>query len=221
MSSHHIVREKQEPALMVANGEACSLELLGELLEWSPYVLALDGALPRLLTLGIKVDAVLGDFDSMDVHSSELTQLQDGIRVLHRPDQEKTDFEKGLDFLLEEGHKAVNILWATGYRLDHTYANLSNLNKYVHALSINVIDDHIRLYPLPKQFRKHFPKAQVLSLMPMGRVEGIRTSNLLYPLQDEVLEIGSRIGTSNQVVETGWVEIHHQSGLLLLGEVRR
>lgn len=36
MSSHHIVRDDQEPALIIANGAACSSELLGQLLEWSP-----------------------------------------------------------------------------------------------------------------------------------------------------------------------------------------
>jgi thiamine pyrophosphokinase len=35
MSSHHIVRDDQEPALIIANGAACSAELLGQLLEWS------------------------------------------------------------------------------------------------------------------------------------------------------------------------------------------
>ena len=32
MSSHHIVRDDQEPALIIANGAACSDELLGQLL---------------------------------------------------------------------------------------------------------------------------------------------------------------------------------------------
>ena len=45
MSSHHVVRDLQEPALIIANGEACSETLLGELLEWSPYVVVLDGAI--------------------------------------------------------------------------------------------------------------------------------------------------------------------------------
>ena len=64
MSSHHIVREGQEPALIIANGESCSNELMGQLLEWSPLVLVLDGAITRVNELGIKVDVLLGDFDS-------------------------------------------------------------------------------------------------------------------------------------------------------------
>jgi thiamine pyrophosphokinase len=218
MSSHHIVRDKQEPALIVANGAACSEELLGQLLEWSPFVLALDGAIDRLVLRGIKVDAVLGDFDS----SAQLDQhivTQQPLLVLHRPDQEKTDLEKGIDYLLEEGHRAANIVWATGDRFDHTYANFSNLVKYAGRIQLNLIDDHSRVYQLPTSFRKWYAAGTILSLMPVGRVEGIHTSNLLYPLNNDWLEIGSRIGTSNQVLADGWVEINHTSGALLLGEI--
>ena len=63
MSSHHIVRDDQEPALIIANGAACSMELLNQLLEWSPLVIVLDSAIDRVLELGIKVDVLLGDFD--------------------------------------------------------------------------------------------------------------------------------------------------------------
>lgn len=217
MSSHHIVRDQQEPALVVANGAACSSELLGQLLEWSPYVLALDGALPRLNALGIKVDAVLGDFDSMPDRATYIA-AQHPIEVVYAPDQNKTDLEKGLDFLLEKGHTAANIVWATGRRTDHHFANLSNMVKYTGRLNLNMLDDYSRIYTLPVHFRKWYPKGTILSLLPMGRVDGINTQNLLYPMQDESLELGIRIGTSNQVLADGWVEITHTNGYLLLME---
>jgi thiamine pyrophosphokinase len=217
MSSHHIVREKQEPALVVANGEACSDELLGQLLEWSPYVLALDGALPRLHARGIKVDAVLGDFDSL-VDKQQHIKAQHPITVVHAPDQNKTDLEKGLDYLLEQGHQAANIVWATGRRADHNMANLSNMVKYQGKLQLNIIDDYSRIYQLPTYFKKWFTSGTILSLVPIGRVEGIVSTNLRYPLQNDWLELGQRIGTSNETLEDGWVEIAHQSGHLLLME---
>lgn len=219
MSSHHIVRDQQEPALLVANGAPCSEELLGQLLEWSPFVLALDGALPRLLRLGIKVDAVLGDFDSIGMKSEELMPWQP-IRVIETQDQEFTDLEKGLMFLIEEGHRAVNIVWGTGRRLDHTLANLTNLVKFSQQLTINLVDDHSRVYPLPRQFEKWYPAGTLISLFPIGKVEGIRTENLVFGLQDEALETGIRIGTSNQVAADGWVKISHRSGHLLMMECR-
>lgn len=219
MSSHHIVREKQEPALLVANGASCSEDLLGQLLEWSPFVLALDGALPRLLQLGIKVDAVLGDFDSIGIKEEELAPYHP-IRIIQAEDQEFTDLEKGLMFLIEEGHQAVNIVWGTGRRLDHTLANLTNLVKFADKLTINLLDDHSRVYPLPRNFEKWYPAGTILSLFPIGKVEGITTENLLYPLHNETLEIGVRIGTSNEVIRDGWVKISHQSGHLMMMECR-
>jgi len=217
MSSHHIVRDKQEPALMVANGAACSEELLGQLLEWSPFVLALDGALPRLHALGIKVDAVLGDFDSMPDHALQV-EAQQPIKVIHAPDQNQTDLEKGLDYLLAEGHRAVNVVWATGRRADHNLANLSNVVKYAGRLQINLLDDYSRIYQLPPYFKKWYPKGSIISLVPIGKVEGITTQNLRYPLQGESLELGVRIGTSNEAASEGWVEISHERGHLLLME---
>src|SRR5438874_2554547 len=99
MSSHHIVLDKQEPALIIANGEACSDMLLGQLLEWNPFVLVLDFAIHRVLKKGIKVDALLGDFDN-ELNVEEIKQLQQPLEVIHTPDQDKTDLEKGLEYLI-------------------------------------------------------------------------------------------------------------------------
>ena len=65
MSSHHIVRDDQEPALIIANGACCQPDLLGQLLEWSPLVVVLDSAIERVMELDIKVDVLLGDRKSV------------------------------------------------------------------------------------------------------------------------------------------------------------
>lgn len=61
MSSHHIVREKQEPALLVLGVDNFSEELLGQLLEWSPTVITTPHTAEKLDTFGIKVDWVITD----------------------------------------------------------------------------------------------------------------------------------------------------------------
>ncbi len=58
MSSHHIVRENQEPMLFVA-GYDFSWKLLDELLEWSPLLIADEEAAEKLNSAGIKMDALL------------------------------------------------------------------------------------------------------------------------------------------------------------------
>ena len=217
MSSHHIVRDDQEPALIIANGEACSSELLGQLLEWSPLVIVLDSAIERVLELGIKVDVLLGDFDrNFDAHYYKENHYP--IEIIHTPDQDKTDLEKAFDYLIEKGHKAANVVWATGKRADHTLNNFSDLALYRNKLKIVLFDDHSKVFLLPNSFKKWYPKNSIISLIPLGKVEGITTENLFYPLQNDSLELGFRTGSSNHVAEDGIVTITHKNGNLLLIE---
>lgn len=222
MSSHHFVRELQEPTLVVANGDACRHDLLTALLEWCPFVLALDGAYDRLRALTITVDAVLGDFDSTQSFSprAELPATNaGGPEILFRPDPDKTDLQKGLDFLIERGHPAAHIIWASGGRSDHFLAHFSVLAEYGERITLNMIDDQSRTFLLPRVFRKWYAAGARLSLMPVGRAEGIVTHNLVYPLHGESLEMGGRIGCSNEVVTDGWVEVRYSSGALLMMEI--
>ena len=217
MSSHHIVRDEQEPALIIANGQSCSFELMGQLLEWSPVVMVLDGAIHRVLDLGIKLDIVLGDFDKTE-NWDELLANQQPVEVVHTPDQNKTDLEKGLDFLIAKGHKAVNILWATGKRADHHINNLSTLAKYKDQITIVMLDDHSRIFNLPNQFTKWYPANQNISLIPLGSVFGLTTKGLTYNLQNEDLHLGIRTSSSNKTEADGLIEIKFDSGNLLLME---
>lgn len=217
MSSHHIVRENQEPALVIANGEACSAELLGQLLEWSPLVVVLDGAMPRVLDYGIKVDVLLGDFDR-DFDPEVFREDQDSLQIVRTPDQNKTDLQKAFDFLLERGHRAANVVWATGRRADHTLTNLTTLVQYRDRLAITLLDDYSRVILLPRRFEKWYPAGTPLSLIPVGEASGISTQNLKYPLQNDTLILGYRSGSSNEAAADGFVKIEHERGDLLLME---
>ncbi len=217
MSSHHIVRDEQEPALIIANGESCSFELLGQLLEWSPVVMVLDGAVHRVLALGIKIDIVLGDFDKEEDWNTLLINQQP-VEVVHTPDQNKTDLEKGLDFLIAKGHKAVNIVWATGRRGDHHLNNISTLAKYKNKITMVMIDDFSRVFNVPHQFTKWYPANFLISLIPVGSVYNLQTKGLLYNLDKEDLHLGERTSSSNKTAQDGLVEISFEKGNLLLME---
>lgn len=217
MSSHHIVRDDQEPALIIANGAACHEELLGQLLEWQPLVIVLDSAIERVIALNIKVDVLLGDFDR-GFDPNEILKSQFPIEIIHKPDQNKTDLEKAFDYLIERKIPAVNVVWATGRRADHTITNLTSIVSYRNQLKIVIHDDHSKIYLLPQKFQKWYPAKTNISLIPIGIVKGITTKNLLYPLNDESLTMGYRTGSSNAVVEDGLVTILHDEGDLLLME---
>ena len=217
MSSHHIVRDDQEPALIIANGASCSEELMGQLLEWSPFVIVLDSAIERVLELDIKVDVLLGDFDR-GFKPEYYLDKQYPLEIVYAPNQDKTDLEKAFDYLIEKGHKAVNVIWATGKRADHTITNITNIVAYRNQLKIVIIDDHSKVFLLPNRYDKWYTANTTLSLIPIGKVSGITTKNLFYPLNNEELTIGYRTGSSNHVTEDGIVSIIHEKGDLLLME---
>lgn len=217
MSSHHIVRDDQEPALIIANGAACQPELLGQLLEWSPLVVVLDSAMERVMELDIKVDVLLGDFDR-DFDPEKYQTEQFPIEIIHTPDQIKTDLEKAFDYLIARNITAVNVVWATGKRADHTITNITNIIRYRDTLKIVILDDHSKVFLLPKKFEKWYPANTPISLIPIGHVTGIHSSNLFYPLQDDTLTIGYRTGSSNHVAQDGIVTIEHEEGDLLMME---
>ena len=217
MSSHHIVRDDQEPALIIANGAECNLELLGQLLEWSPIVIVLDSAMDRILDLNIKVDVLLGDFDR-GFDPEYYKEKQYPLEIVHTPNQDKTDLEKAFEYLIERNIPAVNVVWATGKRADHTITNITSIVQYRNQLKIVVLDDYSKIFLLPKRFEKWYTANTLLSLIPIGNVSGIHSENLFYPLNNDTLTIGYRTGSSNHVLKDGIVIIEHNEGDLLLME---
>lgn len=237
MSHHVVVRDDQEPALIFANGLECRHELVGQLLEWCPKVIALDGAFDRLVAYGIKVDAVVGDMDSlnhgsfgptMDEESRDaertsraveyLYRKQDGVEWVYTPDQEATDLQKALRWLYEKGHRAAHILWANGPGVDHFLGNLHALATGPEDFAVSMIQDDTRLLRLPRNFSKCYESGVILSLLPFPLAQSVYTENLVYPLSGEDLAMGQRIGIRNQVANQGLVRITYSKGCLMLQE---
>jgi len=217
MSSHHIVRDDQEPALIIANGESCSIELLNQLLEWSPLVVVLDSAIERVIDLGIKVDVLIGDFDR-GFNYKYYKDLQYPIEIVKDDNQENYDIDKAILYLINRNIPAANIVWATGKRMDHTLTNITNLVRYQDKIKLVMLDDYSKITPLPKKFTKWYPAKSIISLIPLGTVKSIKTKNLKYELQNDDLVLGFKPGSSNEVLNDGIVEITYNDGNLILIE---
>jgi thiamine pyrophosphokinase len=217
MSSHHIVRDDQEPALIIANGEACKQELMNQLLEWSPLVIVLDSAIERVIDLGIKIDVLIGDFDR-GFNPEDYLEKQYPLEIVRASDQVYTDLEKAFQYLIQRSIPAVNVIWATGRRADHTITNIASIAKFKDDLKIVIYDDYSKIYRLPNLFKKWYEKETIISLIPVGQVNGITTDNLVYPLNEESLILGQRTGSSNSVLNDGIVTISYKEGDLLMME---
>lgn len=208
--------------MLIANGEACQPELLGQLLEWSPLVVVLDSAIWRVMELGIKVDVLLGDFDQrsdgLGLDLDQIRTQQYPLDVVHTPDQNKTDLEKGIEYLIGRGFPAVNIIWATGRRADHSLTNMTSIVRYKDQIRIVMVDDHSKIFPLVGRFEKWYEAGTPISLIPVGTVTGFTSEGLKYNLIDATLVLGYRISSSNEAAEDGFVRVGVQTGDLLIME---
>ncbi len=209
---------KQQTALIIANGLACSSSLLKKIVYASEFVLVLDGAIQRVLEHGVVPNMVLGDFDSID-NLYEIKKTYPYLPIMSAPDQDKTDLEKGIEFLIKKKHKKIVVLWATGRRTDHFLNNLSTLVKYKKSVVVEMIDDYSRISNLPLEYKKKYIANTLLSLLPMGTVKGVTTIGLQYNLTNATLALGKKTSSSNASEnKNGFVRITHQSGNLLLIE---
>ncbi|AHM61075.1 hypothetical protein D770_14105 [Flammeovirgaceae bacterium 311] len=84
MSSHHIVRDEQEPTLLLWQAGQLSFEQAGQLLEWSPRVVVHQPALNEALAWGIKLDAICTPPDAITAAVAAV-EHQQPVDVLSLP----------------------------------------------------------------------------------------------------------------------------------------
>ncbi len=192
----------------------CAGELPVPLETWltdADALYAADGGANKCLEMGIIPNLVVGDLDSFD------PSLYPGLEVEHDPDQETNDLEKTLLRAERDGFTEIVVFGATGKRLDHTLKNLSVLKQYRRRFdSILYRMKDGWLYLSDGDIALSARIGQIISLFPLsGKVEGIITDGLKYPLYRETLENGVRDGSSNEAVEYR-VRIQHSSGDLIV-----
>lgn len=171
-------------------------------------VIAADGGLVRARALGLRVDLLVGDLDSLAPELAAGAERA-GTPVLRVPvAKDESDTELALLEAVRRGATRVTVLGAFGGpRLDHAIANLWLLaHPGLDGIEVALLDHASRAWllsapgpdggavtrPLPGRV------GATISLFPAGGdVTGITTTGLRYPLRDEPLRTGPARGLSN------------------------
>ena len=124
--------------IIVGNGETPQGEIPLLFLRHARFIVCCDGALDKLLKIGIKPDVVIGDCDSI----SEERRLQFKDIIIEDPDEECNDLQKALKHCLRRQFGPVAILGASGLRDDHQLANLSILNMYSETMDLIMVSNY-------------------------------------------------------------------------------
>ncbi len=203
-------------ALVICNGDVLSKAKIAPLLREKPFIICADGGANKARLLGIRPHAIIGDLDSI---SSRTRKHFSRVETIHIADQESTDLEKALDFLLKLLIPSATVVGATGGRPDHSLANLSILKKYHKRIRLLFSDPYCDIRIIDSKIVFEAIVGSVISLMPLNRCEGIQTVGLKYSIDNESLELGEREGMSNVVISSP-VRISVKRGCLLLFVVK-
>lgn len=206
--------------LVVAGGDAAPVPELVGVLPPCDVVVAADSGLHHALALGVRVDLVIGDFDS--VRDDAVDRIVATGAVLERfpVAKDKTDLELALDHargMAGAGAHLVVVASVAG-RLDHALANLLVLaspsyadcvvDAYVDRWRVAVVRDGSRSFAVR-------PGATVTLLVIDTHAARVTTEGLRYPLVDEPVLRSSTRGVSN-VAESGEIRVTVDGGVLFV-----
>lgn len=183
MSSHHIVRDEQEPALIISDFLEIQKEDIGQLLEWSPTVIALENALHDLLTIGIKIDIVVVPEEKIPYWEEQL-QYQYPIKYLTTDGNAVKIFAQIINHLLRQKYKTFHILSNQLNLFD--FINLYENFKFKAELIYINESQKISIYPVGN-YKKWLRKDQGVSVFPIEEPTYIRTSGFTQNPDNELL----------------------------------
>lgn len=181
MSSHHIIRDEQEPALILADLDAFPLDLLGQLLEWAPYTICGPEALNQVLGYEINVDEVY----SADEGVAAKTLHFPGIRII----SDETNWQaNAIDHLAVRGHNAVNVV------VSGSFDDFELMDRFADRMLVDIITPTMKYVLVEKHFAKWLPaNSRIIVSSPQDcRVWGGQLSgNDITMLQDGMVEISA------------------------------
>lgn len=166
------------------------------------FVVAADGGARGAERLGLRIDLIVGDGDSLDRVDLDRFAAA-GVPIRRVPaDKDESDTELAVAAAIEAGADRLVIVGAIGgRRFDHALANIGLLaHRALLGHDTSIVDATTRITLLSGPARRQFAgrAGDLVSLLPFGGdVTGVTTEGLRYSLAGEPLALGPARGLSN------------------------
>lgn len=199
--------------IIFANGELPNPDKARALIQFDDLIICADGGTRHALALGIEPQVLIGDMDSLPANF-KISDF-DGEVILFPKDKNETDLELAINHALTLKPDEMIIVAALGGRIDQTLANITLLSHYQN-FNIKLSDGVEEIFLCKDQVEVRGRSGDIISLIPwQGNVEGVRTENLKWKLNNETLYFDKTRGISNEMIsEVASISI--TKGLLLI-----
>jgi thiamine pyrophosphokinase len=203
--------------VVLVGGDPVPCDLASDLPRGA-VVVAADSGLHLAEPLGLTVDLVVGDLDSVDPAVLAAAEAA-GTRVERHPvAKAATDLQLALEAAVTHAPRRITVVGGAGGRLDHELSLWQLLASPVYAgTPIRAWSGRARTDVLHAGGALDLDgrPGELVSLVPVhGPARGVTTGGLLFPLSGEDLPAGSTRGVSNQFVATR-ASVHLVGGVLL------
>lgn len=217
--------EKEANKILIITGGQVKEEFLRQLVreECFTMIIAADHGLIAVDQLGIPLDYIVGDFDSVPEEIlMKYRRSSTPIETFPR-EKDKTDTQIAIELALSHHATSIMIVGATGSRLDHMIANIHLLllpmQKNIDAC---IIDGNNKVYLKQENFQieKIKQHGDYVSLLPFSEeVRDLTLVGFKYPLNSIILTAGNSLGISNEIV-ADIASVTFSTGTLLVIESR-
>lgn len=192
---------------LVVTGGTIDVSFAQSFLKDKSYdcVIAVDGGLALLKALGLKPDAIVGDFDTVDSRSLAEYKNMPGITwEIREPEKDETDTELALLTARKLGCRKLVLLGATGGRMDHAIGNIHLLYACLtQGVQASIVDEKnwITVLSTGRDFFASSLWGKYISFLPLTKeVKGITLTGFKYPLHKKDISIGTSLCISNELI---------------------
>lgn len=194
--------------LIISGGEFSKLKIDSHY----DLVIACDKGYMYAKRLKLKVDILIGDFDSMKKPKDKVTMLEAA--------KEKDDTDTGLaiKYAIRNGYKDIDIICALGKRIDHEIANISFLKYMIeNGVRGRILSDSAELLIAKDELFKVKKRANryvsIFSMSDKTIIEYIKGSK--YDVKNIILKNSFPLGVSNEF-KNEYIRIKIKKGIVLV-----
>lgn len=178
-------------------------------------VIAADSGLDLAYRLGVTVDVLIGDLDSVSAEALARAKTEGVLVERHPRDKNETDLELAFRVAMAEGAESVVVVGGRGGRFDHYLANALFIATRT-GIDVEWRIGSACVYRVNGRLQLTTTPGATVSLLPIGGpARGIHTTGLRWKLSGDTLDPGSTRGMSNASVAAD-VTVQVDEGNLLV-----
>ncbi len=192
-------------ALIFANGDPTSREMIRPWMQPDAIALAADGGARHALAAGVTPDTVIGDLDSLPAGTRVGLEMRGARFIVHPAHKDETDLELAVRHALERGATDIVIFSALGGRWDQSLANILLLTlPELRGVPARIVDRRQTMIVVTggNEADIEGQAGDTLSLIALGgSALGVTIAGCEYPLINGRLSFGTTLGMSNVLIE--------------------